>query len=67
MPQDKEGSLIKRLQDQVFILTLLIFIDLESDGLLAVIDLKSKNRENFASQVVFNQTGDSLLIADSRT
>ena len=43
------------------------FIDLESDGLLAVIDLKSKNRENFASQVVFNQTGDSLLIADSRT
>jgi hypothetical protein len=64
---DQEGSLIKPPPNQVFNLTFLILFDLESDGLLAVIDLKSKNRENFPSQVVFNQTGDSLLIADSRT
>ena len=40
--------------------------NLESDGLIAVVDYKQKNRIQFPAAVSFNAVGDSFLVSDSR-
>ena len=39
---------------------------LESDGLVGVVDINDRNKTYLPSEAVFNASGDSLLISDSR-
>ena len=39
---------------------------IESDGLVGIIDITERNKSHLPSEAIFNATGDSLLVADSR-
>ena len=55
------GKLVLALN---FILT--TFYLSESDGLVGVVDINDRNKTYLPTEAVFNATGDSLLISDSR-
>ena len=44
----------------------LYFSWIETDGLVGVVDIAERNKQNMPVEAVFNATGDSLLITDSR-
>jgi hypothetical protein len=44
----------------------MILLDVESDGLVGIIDLTERTKKNMPSEAVFNESGDGLLVADSR-
>ena len=39
---------------------------LESDGLVGLIDITERYKNHLPSEAIFNATGDSLLVGDSR-
>ena len=41
-------------------------INIEVDGLIAVIDLKNKNQTYQPRDIAFNSVGDSFIVSDSR-
>ena len=41
-------------------------MNIESDGLVGIIDMTERNKSHLPSEAIFNATGDSLLVADSR-
>lgn len=43
-----------------------LFWWIETDGLVGVVDIAERNKQNMPVEAVFNATGDSLLITDSR-
>jgi hypothetical protein len=43
-----------------------VFITIEQDGLLLLIDLKDKNKPNQPVDVRFNMAGDAFIVSDTR-
>lgn len=43
-----------------------VLFDVESDGLVGLIDITERNKNHTPCEAVFNSTGDSLIVGDSR-